>query len=307
MIEYNPIRGALHEESFLGAIKIPERNSEGFSIKKGGKYLISQKNNEDEIWIVKRKLITEIDILKDVIVDELLKKHIISQLNTGKGIHEVVDFQNKPIRHLRCRVKVGKGFLRKEKTLPIKKHIFQSKHTHKQDVLTKNEENYLYLLYEGENRKEEILRGYKILNLFEIAKLGISNIDEIKKEPEFQKIQKGSGENRIELKLKAIIKAGDKVIFYKEIKEELQELKLQELNKRVFKVFKFNELGANTAYLYLQSHIEARPDGELEKGEKELVFESYQPRLELTCDKLNCAIENIDFKINSDGKILWLF
>jgi CRISPR-associated endonuclease Csn1 len=307
VMQGDSIRGALHEESFLGAIKIPERNSEGFSVKKDGKYLINQKNGEDEIWIVKRKSIVEIDPTKDIIVDELLRKHIIDQLNNGKKIYEIVDFQNKLIRHLRCRVKAGKGVLSKEKTIPIKGHIFPSKHQHKQNVLTKNEENYLYLLYEGENRKEEIVRGYKILNLFEIAGLGISSIDEIKMEPEFQKIHKGIGQNEIELKLKAIIKVGDKVIFYNEMKNELQELTSKELNKRVFKVIKFNELGPSTAYLYLQSHIEARPDVELEKGEKQLIFDKYQPRLELTCDKLNCAIENIDFKINSDGKILWLF
>lgn len=307
IMQGDSIRGGLHKDSYFGAIKISERNESGYVLKKNGKYILKQKDDADEIWIVKRKSINEINIDKDIVIDELLKKYIKKQIEDGSRIEEVVDFNGKSIRHLRCRVKAGVGFLSKEKAMPIKKHIFASKHEHKKEYLVQNEENYLFLMYEGENKKEEVIRGYKILNLFEIAKLGISSIDEIKKEPEFQKLQKGSGKNIIELKLKTIIKAGDKVIFYKEIKEELQELKLQELNKRVFKVLKFNELGPTTAYLYLQSHIEARPDGELEKGEKELIFDKYQPRLELTCDKLNCAIENIDFNIHSDGKIKWLF
>lgn len=307
IMQGDSIRGGLHKDSYFGAIKISERNESGYVLKENGKYILKQKNEADEIWIVKRKSINEINIDKDIVIDELLKKHIKKQIEDGSRIEEVVDFNGKSIRHLRCRVKAGVGFLSKEKAMPIKKHIFASKHEHKKEYLVQNEENYLFLMYEGENKKEEVIRGYRILNLFEIAKLGISSIDEIKKEPEFQKLQKGSGKNIIELNLKTIIKAGDKVIFYKEIKEELQELKLQELNKRVFKVLKFNELGPTTAYLYLQSHIEARPDGELEKGEKELIFDKYQPRLELTCDKLNCAIENIDFNIQSDGKIKWLF
>jgi CRISPR-associated endonuclease Csn1 len=307
IMQGDSIRGGLHKDSYFGAIKISERNESGYVLKENGKYILKQKDEADEIWIVKRKSINEINIDKDIVIDELLKKHIKKQIEDGSRIEEVVDFNGKSIRHLRCRVKAGVGFLSKEKAMPIKKHIFASKHEHKKEYLVQNEENYLFLIYEGENKKEEVIRGYKILNLFEIAKLGISSIAEIKKEPEFQKLQKGSGKNIVELKLKTIIKAGDKVIFYKEIKEELQELKLQELNKRVFKVLKFNELGPTTAYLYLQSHIEARPDGELEKGEKELIFDKYQPRLELTCDKLNCAIENVDFNIHSDGKIKWLF
>ncbi|MEI6766504.1 MAG: type II CRISPR RNA-guided endonuclease Cas9 [Bacteroidota bacterium] len=307
IMQGDSIRGGLHKDSYFGAIKISERNESGYVLKENGKYILKQKDEADEIWIVKRKSINEINIDKDIVIDELLKKHIKKQIEDGSRIEEVVDFNGKSIRHLRCRVKAGVGFLSKEKAMPIKKHIFASKHEHKKEYLVQNEENYLFLMYEGENKKEEVIRGYKILNLFEIAKLGISSIDEIKKEPEFQKLQKGSGKNIVELKLKTIIKAGDKVIFYKEIKEELQELKLQELNNRVFKVLKFNELGPTTAYLYLQSHIEARPDGELEKGEKELIFDKYQPRLELTCDKLNCAIENVDFNIHSDGKIKWLF
>ena len=200
IMQGDTIRGSLHKETFFGAIKVVERNEQGFSQKENGKYVLKQKDNEDEIWIVVRKPIDLINIEKDIIVDELLKRYIKKQIENGQKINEVVDFQNNHIRHLRCRVKAGVGFLSKEKAMPIKKHIFKSKHEHKKEYLVQNEENYLYLLYEGVNKKNEVVRGYRILNLFEVANLGISNINQIKSEPEFQNIQKGNGKNLLKIK-----------------------------------------------------------------------------------------------------------
>jgi CRISPR-associated endonuclease Csn1 len=301
------IRGRLHKETFFGAVKVPERNEEGFAIKENGKYLIKQKSGEDEIWIVTRKLIDEVNIEKDIIVDEVLKKHIKKQIEGGKQIGEATDFQDKPIRHIRCRVRVGKGFLSNEKALTIKKHVFLSKHKHKQDYLSLNEENYIFLLYEGLNEKQQLLRDYKILNLFEVANLNLISISALKLETEFKTCEKKQGKMSTLLPLKAILKSGNRVIFFKENRYELKDLLIEDVVKRLYRIVKFNELGANTAYVYLQHHLEARPDSELEKGDKKLDFLQYQPRLEFTCDKMNCAIEDIDFRIHPDGRITWLF
>lgn len=294
------IRGQLHKETFFGAVKALERNEQGFPIKENEKYkVIKNENGEDEIWIVSKKPIRDIKVDKDIIVDELLKKHIQKQLNKGVALTDVVDFSNKSIRHIRIRVKAGVGFLSKDKALPIKDHTYASKHKHKREYLVQNEENYLFLLYEGLNEKKKTIRYYRILNLLDIAQLRIKNINEIKNEPEFQSITKG----KISLKLKIILKVGDKVIFFKENREEVT---VENVRCRMFKLFKFNQPATNTAYLYFQHSIEARADNELEKEEKIFDPNKYQARLAFTVDKLNCLFESIDFEVKPDGTIKWI-
>lgn len=300
----NTIRGKLHKETFFGAVKALERNEQGFPVKERGKYITIKKpkTGEDEIWIVSRKSVTDVKLdegeIKDVIVDELLKKHIQKQLDKGTTLTNVIDFNNKPIRHIRMRVKAGIGYLSKEKAIAIKNHTYSSKYSHKKEVLTQNETNYLFLLYHGVNEKGKTVCSYRILNLFDIAKLTFNNINQVKAEPEFQSLTKG----KVTLLLKAILKAGDRVIFFKENRDEITDTNV---NSRVYSIFKFNELGENTSYLYLQNHIEARPDNELERGEKIFDPSKYQPRLEFTADKMNCLFEGIDFEIKPDGDIQW--
>lgn len=292
------IRGQLHKETFFGAIKVLERNEQGFPVKENGKYkLLKNKIGEDEIWIVSKKPIKDIKIDKDIIVDDLLKKHIQKQLDKGISLESVTDFNDKPIRHIRIRVKAGVGFLSKDKAMSIKAQTYTSRHIHKNEYLVQNEENYLFLLYEGLNDKNKTIRHYRILNLFDIAQLKIKDINTIKKEPEFQTIKKG----KFELSLKVILKAGDKVIFYNESKDEITP---ENTKNRLYKLYKFNEMGS--AFLYFQNHIEARTENDIEKTESTFNSSIYQARLMLVLDKINCLFENIDFKIMPDGEIKFI-
>lgn len=296
------IRGKLHKETFFGAIKALDRNECGFPIKENGKYKIRKnpKTGEDEIWIVSRKAITDVKIdkglIKDVIVDQLLKQHIQKQLDDGVEPSAIVDFNGKPIRHIRMRVKAGIGYLSKQKAIAIKDHAYPSKHFHKREVLTQNEENYLFLLYEGINEKGKTIRSYRILNLFDIAQLGIKHINEIKDEPEFQTIVKG----KLLLQLKVILKSGNRMIFFKKNKDEITD---SNALLRLYKLFKFNEMGS--PFLYFQHHLEARSDAEIEKPESTFDDSKYQARLMLVLDKINCLFEGIDFEVKPDGKILF--
>ncbi len=292
------IRGKLHKETFFGAIKVLERNEQGFPIKENGKYkILKNKLGEEEIWIVSKKPIKHIKIDKDVIVDDLLKKHIQKQLDNGISLESVTDFNNKPIRHIRIRVKAGVGFLSKDKAMPIKTQTYTSKYTHKNEYLVQNEENYLFLLYEGLNDRNKTIRHYRILNLFDIAQLKIKDIDTINNEPEFQTIKKG----KFELSLKVILKAGDKVIFYNESRDEITP---ENTKNRLYKLYKFNEMGS--AFLYFQNHIEARTENDIEKTESTFNPSIYQARLMLVLDKINCLFENYDFIMKPDGEILYL-
>ncbi len=304
ILKGDSIRGQLHKETFYGAIKVNERNENGYPIKQDGKYIIKQNNNEDEIWVVCRKKITEIDFDKDVIVDEILSKFIKKQLNDGAKQNELVDFNNRVIRHLRCRFKAGRGFFTNEKAIHLKEHVFKSKYQHKQEYLVQNEENYLYLLYEGKDNNGEFISGYKIINLFDIATLNLNRIEDLKSEPEFQRLQKKKGRTIYDLELKNILKTGDSVIFYKENREEITN---ENAKERLFNIIKFNEPAPNFALIYFQNHIEARENEILKKlEENEFNPEKYQPRISLNCNKLKCIFENKDFKINIDGSIDWL-
>lgn len=298
------IRGRLHKETFFGAIKALERNEQGYPIKENGKFktVTNPKTGEDEIWIVARKSVTEIKldkgVIKDVIVDELLKQHLQAQLNKGKSLNELVDFNNKPIRHIRMRVKAGVGYLSKEKAMPIKVQTYQSKHAHKKEYLTQNEENYLFLLYEGVNEKGKTIRGYRILNLFDIALLKINSINQIKKEPEFQTLIKGKDE----LTLKVILKAGDKVVFYEKDKAEVIK---ENVNSKIYKIYKFNEM-TTSGIIYSQFHLEARANNELGDGDTKFKTEIYQARLKLTVDNMNCLFEGEHFTIQPDGNFVFI-
>ncbi len=95
---------------------------------------------------------------------------------------------------------------------------------------------------------------------------------------------------------------GDRVILYKNSLDEVD--KNISPKWHLFKVLKFNNSGSD--YIFLQNHIEARPDKELGNGETEFVPEKYQPRLKLTADKFNFLIEGKDFEIRPDGAIKWI-
>jgi CRISPR-associated endonuclease Csn1 len=300
-MEGDAIRGQLHLESYFGAIKPIERNEDGFAVKENGSFKIKQKDGSDEIWIVMRKAIDKVNFDKDVIVDEVLAKHLKNQIDTGKKIEELTDFNGKKIRHIRCRYAAGRGFLSSEKALPIKSHVFKSKHVHKQEYLVQNADNYLFLLYEGKNEKDKIVRGYRILNRMNIVQNGITDIKEIGTNNSFTTITKSKGKISFTLFLKAVLKVGDRVILYKEHRDELSN---NNLRQHLFTIFKFNEPAPSTAYVYLQHHLEARSNDVLSKLEdKDFIPDKYQPRIFLSSDKLNCLIENNDFIIQPDGTI----
>ncbi len=301
------IRGQLHKETFLGAVKILERNEQGYPIKENGRF----KTKEDELWIVARKAIKDLKPAdfdkpkeedKTFIVDELLRQHVKHQLDKDISLRDVKDFQGNTIRHIRCRYKSGQGFLNLRKAIEIREHANPPKQEHKKYVRAQNEENYLYLFYEKED-SQQMERRAQIVSLFDVSD---------KDFPGIRKLWHDKGWNQLKgLPLKHIIKVRDKVIFYTEEMEEVKELDPENLQRRIFVVYKFNE--PSSLYIYLQNHLEARPEqelGKLDKGKNGYSAfdpDSYQYRLFLTADKLNCLIENKDFVMKPDGKIIWLF
>ncbi|MFZ4798586.1 MAG: type II CRISPR RNA-guided endonuclease Cas9 [Bacteroidia bacterium] len=287
------IRGQLHKDSFFGAIK-----------------------NKGELSLVERYPIstfTSINDCKHIVdakVKELVQNELQKRMDEGlsfdKAKLEPIPFHkgNEVIKKVRCKVAAGRGYLTPEKALAIHQHNSVSKQEYKNVIYAQNNENTFCLYYELEvNNKIE--RAFRIVGLFELAKLGLKNESDLFNDNYYKSMEGGKGKNKINLPLHTILKVGTKVIFYKETIDELKEISKDLLLKRVFRIYKFNEPAPATVYVYLQNHIEARTNDDLGGGEKDLSLDIYQSRIFLGASKFKTAIEGKDFEIKPDGEIEW--
>ncbi|MCK9281708.1 MAG: hypothetical protein M0P71_13865 [Melioribacteraceae bacterium] len=304
------IRGQLHEETFFGAIQLG-KNSKGISEK--------YKTEKKPLLFVVRVPIqsfTKMEDLNKIIDDKVrndIQKTINKKISIGKtfvdSINEDIWLLDKnekeikqdkngntlfPIRHVRCVSAVGRGILTSEKALQIKQHTFLSKQEYKQYYYAKNEEISVCLFYE-KNDNSKVIRGTRLIGLFELSQIQIKHLNELFSIPEYAIYPKNN------LPLKYIITTGCRVIIYENSPEELRELSKPELIKRVYRIYKFNNAGAD--YIYLQCHAEARQDKDLGVGDTTVDFSKYQPRLKLVPNNFNCLLENYDFEISIDGEI----
>ncbi|MBA4409214.1 MAG: HNH endonuclease domain-containing protein [Bacteroidota bacterium] len=328
------IRGQLHKDSLFGGIKYPLKDSSGiFQKNEMGQFQYPiDKEGCEVISMVKRELITSFKAEKDLekIIDPNVKLSIDNTIQKrkeegksfataiaepiwmldNKGKEKRIDRNGKhlsPIRHVRCRVAAGKGFFTKDKALEIKKQTYISakksfhldNRDYKQSYYAQNDGNYLCLLYEGIN-KGKVERKFKLINYFEIAHLQIYNTNQLWNEPFYKEIE----DKKKTFSLSAIIKVGTRVLLWSNDPSELADLSSSDLLKRLFVVYKYNSVGIE--YIYMQNHIESRPDNELDAGDTSFDNLNYQPRVMLTANKFNCLIEHRDFIITPVGKIEYL-
>lgn len=206
-----------------------------------------------------------------------------------------------PIRHVRCVVTSGGGYpfkyesaiqLREHKYLSNKPLIYLNNRNHKKYTYARSTGNYLCLMYEG-IFKGKVHRDFILLNNYEVAKLKhyITHEDfqdincfhqlrsKLMSEPVFQK--KIFTKNRIECKLTAIIRSGDKVLMWNNSPEELYDLNKTELLKRLYVVTGFNAPAPTTNYIYVRKHLDTTTI-----KEKHYTSKQFQ-----------CMIEHRDFEI----------
>jgi len=285
--EGDSIRGQLHKESTFGVI---------------------DKNGER--WLVERYPISQFTSINDCrnIVDDGVRKIVQNELEKRLAAGESFEkakFREIPfptgkavIKKVRCRVAAGRGYLTPEKALEISRRSHVSRHDYKRVAYAQNEENVLCLYYEqGKDR------GFRVVGLFELAQMKIKSFPELQKEKYYQTLDTGKGKNKKELPLAHIINTGMKAIVWESKIEELKDLARQELLRRVFRIYKFNEKPSAT--VYLQHHLEARPSELLGTGATEIDITEYQPRLALTAGSFKCALEGRDFSVSLDGSIEW--
>ncbi|MGE0079510.1 MAG: type II CRISPR RNA-guided endonuclease Cas9 [Bacteroidales bacterium] len=306
------IRGELHKDTFLGAIKLPLKNEQGHYMVEQGKFIY----DNTLLYVVREPLLYKKDAaspgfksledLKSCIVDKHLFDIIQKQIdgrNFKDALSEGIFMYNRKgekvnkIRHVRI-------FVRDKEPLKIKEQVNISQKTlinlssrnHKRYYYAGNGENYAYALYQG-IIKNKIERDFRIINLFDAASLlRVSNSRELTIESEISYNKRGD-----KLNLYAILKIGQKVLFFRNSPDELFELSNQNKAKRLYKITEFEKDGR----IKFKYHIDARKDEEIGKGDSAIDYITPKGKLRLTKGNFNFLIEGKDFEIKPDGEIIF--
>lgn len=308
------IRGQLHLDTFYGKIKVAEKDESGSLIEdKEGNILYKQVDGKDEIWMVIRKPIEDVNFKSDVIIDQHLCNFLKEQLISGTTQTQLEDFQGNYVRHLRCRVKSGRGFMNPKNVTVVKSHTYKSRKDYKQYYYADSGDNYAFALYETEKRNRKI----ESVNLFEAAKIN-SNIMVETPSDLFQNEISNIGRSNETGKLKHVFQVGQKVILFLDTAEELKDLEIDELSKRLYFVKKLAD--AKAQRILFQYHLEARNDTELSRdfprsefgtkgkdGFSSFSADFVAPRLLLTPTNFDFIIEGKDFEMSLDGTIKFIF
>lgn len=277
----------MHQDSIYGAIKNPF--------------------NTDEVRYVIRK---DLESLKkndiDNIVDEVIKSKIKlavadkvltlssnpQQKNKLVGQVWMNEVKQIPIKNVRIYATTVKN------PLEIKEHskLSKSRHEHKQKVYGQNDENYAMAIYEGVDKKGKIKRSYECINNINAGLYYKLSSREFRQNYDIVP----NPDDKTGLKLKYLLKKGIMVLFYRENIEEIFELKKNEINKRLYKLVKFDAQGRLT----FRPHFEARQASELIESYN-IDFEKPQDQIRLQVSKLNILVENYDFKLSPSGKIIF--
>ncbi|GAA3632950.1 type II CRISPR RNA-guided endonuclease Cas9 [Flavivirga jejuensis] len=314
------VRGALHKESFYGAIKREQTNKEG-DIEEVIKYVLrkplSSFSDTDLKHIVddkikeiainarekEKQIKKEIDTLKKQInkVDDIEEQKLKLQIKmlSEKIEKELYVLPNKngnstPIKRVRyftTDVKVP---------LEIKKHRDVSRHEHKQHYFAKNNSNYCMAIYEKTNGKGKTNLLINNLEAGKYYKKSNSNNSLYPIAPE--KDENGN-------LLKYILTKGKMVLIYDKTPNELFDMESSQLQERLFQI---TQIDVEASCIKLLHHMEAREKKELTsfmglksgmKGGKNLSAYNKFPWIKISANNFDCLVEGYDFKISASGKL----
>ena len=111
---------------------------------------------------------------------------------------------------------------------------------HKEFYHVANDSNYMMAIYEGKDEKGKIKRDFKLLNNLEAGEFFKYSVHKVLKEQNLENIQNVIPEKvlsgKIELPLRAIIKIGTMVILWENSPDEVWDLSVSEINKRMYKI-----------------------------------------------------------------------
>lgn len=313
------IRGELHQQTYYGKIKVAAKDKNG-SLQKDeeGNIVYNQVDGKDEVWMVLRKPIEDVNFKTDVIIDNHLAEYLKKQLTEGIKQNELNDFQGNKMRHLRCRVKSARGFMNPDNVTVVKEQVYKSSKDYKNFIYADSGDNFMFGLYENENG-----RSIVPFNTFEAAQyakyLDETNAENLFKSKELtEPVMIGRGKKAKKGILKHVFMVGQKVLFYKNDVEELKDLGNGDLSSRLY--FVKNLADAKQGLIRFQHHLEARDDKQLsidfptkEFGQKgkngfsKFSTDFVSPRLLLSPGNFNFVIEGNDFEMKLDGSIEFKF
>lgn len=200
------------------------------------------------------------------------------------------------IRRIRC-----KESMKYETAIKVHTHSFKSDKEYKRFTLAKNGENALCLFYKNEKAK-----AINILSISQVAELKFRKDQQYFDEPYYNQMEVGKGKNKSLVPLYAVLRTGQKVLFYKESRDELKDISKEDLSKRLFKIYQFESDGR----IKFRHHLAAGIDTELKKDNQEYSYfsaEEKQVFLRLRQANWNFAIDGVDFDMNLDGTIKFNF
>lgn len=324
-------RGSLHKDTFYGVIRQPKMEN-NTPVMKDGKFVYDKNNSE---VVVKRVPIKDIldsekfDIIIDPYVRRAIKDTYKSRIDakiskaeasslpiwmTGKNQsingnceRKEVRFDKNghpiaPIRHVRCKAKGGRGFLKPESAIQLKEQTYKSERqlihladrNHKELYRVQNDDNYACLYCEKE-QKGSISREFEIISNIDVVLNKLSSYSDLKQ----YALQRAENINS---HLKCIIRKGTRVLLWKNSPEELLDCDSTTISRRLYVVYKFNQSG-DSIYVYIRHHLDSTTKEHDEASEfNPNVFSSY---LHLAKSNFKCLIEGIDFEIDSIGNIIF--
>lgn len=304
------IRGELHKQTYYGKIKIAATDDKGSLVRdKKGQVVYNQIDGKDEIWTVLRTPIEKVNFESNDIIDKVLAEHLKSQIKQGKKPHELKDFQGNRIRHIRCRVRSGRGYMNPKNLTKVKKQTYISDKDYKNYIWADSGDNYLFGLYENNSGRQIVS-----INKFEAA-LYIKHNKSINEKRELFYQKEPIEIRKKEAKLIHIFEVGQKVLFVDntELVDDILNDPI-EISKRLYYIRRLHQ--ASVGNIQFQHHLESRTDEELKSDFPTNIFKSagvngfskYQtdfiaPRLLFKPTRPSFLIENLDFIMTLDGEI----
>jgi len=321
------VRGALHKESFYGAIKREEVD------KKTGEII-------ETIKYVKRQAI---ELFKDTdlknIVDDKIKEIVEKGREQEKQLKKEIEELKKQLKNLKEEeeqpikdaIQVIENKIKNElyvlpnkngKPVPInkiryytsdvtnplfvKKHRDVSRHEHKQFYHAKNDGNYCMAIYEGLDKKGKINRSNQLINIIDAGKyFKLSNNDK-----KLYPIAPEKDENLNPLKY--ILTKGKMLLIYDKSPKELFEMSEDKLLERLFEI---TQLDVEDSCVKLLHHSEAREKKKLTplmglksgmKGGKNIGEHKKYPWIKIGVNSFDCLVEGYEFMLTTTGKIKFL-
>jgi CRISPR-associated endonuclease Csn1 len=301
------IRGQLHLDTFYGKIKLVKRDAAGSPLKEeDGTWMYTEKN-EGFAFVVRKEINKDLKV--DGIVDPYIKGLFIQQMN-GRSLDKTLKddgaiwMLNKNGERIHAMRHVRTFANDVTEPLAVKRQLNASGAEHKRYYWAKNGENYAYVLYQG-IIKNKIERSFVLINLYDASVMKQLNSDKLEVEKEIVFNKKGD-----RIQLYAVLKTKQKVLFFKDDPEELNDLAVEDLSNRLYKIIKFEKDGR----IVFGHHLDARNDNALKaledqygksiyNGFSSVNYEQPWPKLKLSLGNLNCLIENKDFDVLEDGTL----